>query len=285
MSRTITVIGATGHLGRLAVEALLERGVAPSDIRATGRATERLADLADRGVQVLRVDRDDEAAVADAVRGAASVLLVSGTEPGRVEQHRRVVEAAREAGVEQLVYTSGPHARGSSVRLLADHAATEELLETSGVPHTVLRNAWYVENYTGQVETYRAHGMVGSAGEGRVSLAPRREYAEAAAVVLTTDGHLGKVYELGGEAVTLPQVAAAVSRAVGEQIGYTDVPVDALREVLAGAGVPAPMDAVLADVDRGIADGELQVPTADLEKLLGRPATGLDDAVSAALRG
>ena len=100
MSRTITVIGATGHLGRLAVEALLERGVAPSDIRATGRATERLADLADRGVQVLRVDRDDEAAVADAVRGAASVLLVSGTEPGRVEQHRRVVEAAREAAVQ-----------------------------------------------------------------------------------------------------------------------------------------------------------------------------------------
>ncbi|MGV3565022.1 MAG: SDR family oxidoreductase [Nocardioides sp.] len=283
MSRTITVFGATGHLGRLTVEALLERGVAPSDIRATGRATERLADLADRGVQVLRVDRDDEAAVADALLGADAVLLVSGTEPGRVEQHRRVVEAAREAGVEQLVYTSGPHARGSSVQLLADHATTEELLETSGVPHTVLRNAWYVENYTAQVETYRAHGMVGAAGEGRVSLAPRREYAEAAAVVLTTDGHLGKVYELGGEAHTLAEVAAVIGETIGQEITYTDVPVEQLQQVLVGAGVPAPMDAVLADVDRGIAAGELLVPTTDLETLLGRPATDLRQAVEETL--
>jgi len=282
---SLTVIGATGHLGRLVVEHLLARGVAPAEVTATGRAVERLDDLAEQGVRVLRTDLDDDAQVAAAVAGAERVLLVSGNEPSRVEQHRRVVDAAVAAGVQHLVYTSGPHATTSTVQLLADHATTERLLAESGLETTMLRNAWYVENYTAQVDTYRAHGMVGAARDGLVSVAPRSEYAEAAAVVLTTDGHGGAVYELGGEAVTLPQVAAAVSRAVGEQIGYTDVPVDALREVLAGAGVPAPMDAVLADVDRGIADGELQVPTADLEKLLGRPATGLDDAVSAALRG
>ncbi|GGL45172.1 SDR family oxidoreductase [Phycicoccus endophyticus] len=280
---TIAVLGATGHLGRLAVEHLLQRGVEPGRVVATGRAVERLEDLAGQGVRVLPVERDDAGAVRSALEGVDRVLLVSGTDPGRVEQHRIAIEAAADAGVELLGYTSGPHADTSSVLLMADHRETEELLEASAVPSVVLRNAWYVENYTAQVATYREHGMVGAAGEGRVSLALRREYAEAAAAALTGEGHAGKVYELGGPAVTMPEIAEAVSAVIGEQVAYTDVAVEALRGILADAGVPAPMDAVFADVDRGIAAGELLVPTEDLERLLGRPATPLRAAVEEAL--
>lgn len=279
----IVVVGATGHLGRLVVEQLLERGVDPSSITATGRAVERLDDLAARGVRVLAVDRSDAAAVRSALEGADKVLLVSGTEPDRVEQHRTVVDAAKDAGVAHLVYTSGPKADTSTMLLLADHRATEELLEASGLATTVLRNAWYVENYTGQVDTYREHGMVGAARDGLVSVALRREYAEAAAVVLTTPGHEGAVYELGGEAVTLPQIAEAVSEVIGQDVASTDVPVEQLRSILEGAGLPEPVAAVFADVDRGIADGELHVPETDLERLLGRPATRLRPAVAEAL--
>ena len=280
---SITVFGATGHLGRLVVEHLLARGVAPGDITATGRAVDRLADLAQQGVRVLAVDLDDPAAVATAVEGADRVLLVSGLEPHRVTQHRTVIDAAVAAGVGQLSYTSGPRASTSRMLLMADHAATEELLAAAPLPTTVLRNAWYIENYTAQIETLREHGLVGAAQDGRVSVAPRRVYAEAAAVVLTTDGHDGRTYELGGPAVTLSEIAAAISAATGEEIGYTDVPVDQLRAILEGAGLPEALAAVFADVDRGIAEGELRVDVTDLEALLGRPVTGLDAAVREAL--
>lgn len=279
----IAVVGATGHLGRLVVEHLLARGVEPGRIRATGRAVEKLSDLAERGVDVRAVDRDDVESTAAALDGVDRVLLVSGNDPGRVEQHRAVIDAAVKGGARHIVYTSGPRATESSMLLMADHAATEQLLQGAPLDTTVLRNAWYVENYTGQVDTYRQHGVVGAAGDGLVSVAPRREYAEAAAVVLTTDGHAGRVYELGGDAVTLPDIAAAISAVIGQELTYTDVPVAQLREILAGAGVPAPMDEVFADVDRGIAAGELHVPTDDLATLLGRLPTDLRTAVREAL--
>ena len=147
---------------------------------------------------------------------------------------------------------------------MADHAATEEALAASGLTYTVLRDGWYVENYTGQVDTYLQHGMVGAAGDGTVSIAPRSDYAEAAAVVLTTDGHAGKVYELGGEALTLPEIAALIATETGSDIAYTDVPVETLTGILVGAGFPEPVAAVFADVDRGISEGELLVDPTDL---------------------
>lgn len=281
---SIVVTGATGQLGHLVVEALLDRGVPASEITAVARSTDKLADLADRGVTVTAADYTDPASLDAAFAGADSVLLVSSNDfNDRPGQHRNAIDAAKRAGVSRLVYTSGPKATTSSVLLLADHGTTENYLQESGLPSTALRNGWYVENYTAQWPTYREHGMVGSAGEGRVSLAPRSDFAEAAAVVLTTDGHEGKVYELGGEAVTLTELAAVFSDATGTKVEYTDVPVEALVGILEGAGLPAPLATVFADVDRGIAAGELFVDPADLEELLGRPATPVAEAVRSAL--
>ena len=281
---SIVVTGATGQLGHLVVEALLDRGVPASEITAVARSTDKLADLADRGVAVMAADYTDPASLDAAFAGADSVLLVSSNDfNDRPGQHRNAIDAAKRAGVSRLVYTSGPKATTSSVLLLADHGTTENYLQESGLPSTALRNGWYVENYTAQWPTYREHGMVGSAGEGRVSLAPRSDFAEAAAVVLTTDGHEGKVYELGGEAVTLTELAAVFSDATGTKVEYTDVPVEALVGILEGAGLPAPLATVFADVDRGIAAGELFVDPADLEELLGRPATPVAEAVRSAL--
>ena len=280
------VTGATGHLGRLAVEALLARGVPAAEITATGRTTDSLADLAARGVRTVAADYHDAASLEAAFAGADVVLLVSsGSFDDRAGQHRTAIDAAKAAGVGRLVYTSGPKATTSRMLLMADHRATEEYLATSGLPHTVLRDGWYVENYTAQVPGYLEHGMVGSAGEGRVSIALRREYAEAAAVVLTSDGHEGKTYELGGEAVTLAELAGLISAATGSTITYTDVPVATLTGILVGAGFPEPVAEIFADVDRGISEGELLVDPADLAALLGRPATSAAEAVRIALAG
>jgi NAD(P)H dehydrogenase (quinone) len=280
---SVVVTGATGHLGRLVVESLLARGVPAAEITATGRSTEKIDDLAARGVQVVAVDYKDPASLDTALAGADTVLLVSSNDfDDRAGQHRNVIDAAVRAGVGRLVYTSGPKADTSSILLLADHRSTEEYLATSGLTTTVLRNGWYVENYTDQLATYLEHGMVGSAGDGRVSLAPRSDLAEAAAAVLTTEGHDGKVYELGGEAVTLPELAAVISESTGSTVTYSDVSVEAFAGILAGAGLPAPLPQIFADVDRGIALGELYVDPADLASLLGRPATPVADAVKEA---
>jgi NAD(P)H dehydrogenase (quinone) len=182
--------------------------------------------------------------------------------------------------VQLIAYTSIPQADTSSMLLAVEHLATERELAASGVPHVLLRNGWYLENYTEQLQAFLAHGIAGSAGDGKVSAAARLDFAEAAATVLTEEGHAGATYELGGEAFTLPELAAAVSVATGTTVTYTDLPVEAYEQVLLGAGVPAPMAHILADSDRGLAQGELFVEGSDLEKLIGRPATTLQQALA-----
>jgi len=279
---TIVVTGATGHLGHLAVEALLNRGIAADQIVATGRNVDKLADLAARGVTVLAGSYDDPASLATAFAGADKVLLVSGSEVGkRVQQHTNAIDAAKAAGVQLIAYTSIPYADRSTLLLAEEHTATERVLAASGVPYVLLRNSWYFENYTAQLPTFLAHGIAGSAGTGRVSAAARRDYAEAAATVVAEDGHAGAVYELGGPAFTLAELAAAVTTATGTEVTYTDLPVETYEQILVGAGVPAPMARILADADRGLAAGELFVDSAPLEKLIGRPATTLAEALAA----
>ncbi len=224
---TIVVTGATGHLGRLTVQALLRRGVPADQIVATGRQVDKLDDLAARGVHIRRADYTDPASLRAAFAGADKVLLVSSSEVGqRAAQHANAIDAAKDAGVSLLAYTSIPQADTSTLLLAAEHRQTEQLLADSGVPHVLLRNGWYVENYTGQLPVYLEHGIAGAAGDGKVSPAPRADFAEAAATVLVEDGHPGKTYELGGHAVTMTEVAQIVSDATGQQVTYTDMAVE-----------------------------------------------------------
>ena len=283
---TIVVTGATGHLGRLAVESLLARGVAPAEVVATGRRGEALADLADHGVHVLASDYTDPSSLRAVFEGADKVLLVSSSEIGRrAAQHRNAIDAARAAGVGLVAYTSIAHADTAQLRLAAEHLATEKLLAESGLPHVLLRNSWYIENYTPQLPTYLEYGAVlGSAGEGRVSAATRRDYADAAAAVLTTDGHAGAVYELGGDdAFTLAELAAAVSEVSGREVAYRDLPAEAYADALVHSGLDRAYAETLADADLGLRRGELLVTTGDLSRLIGRPTASLREVLSASL--
>ena len=278
---SLVVTGATGHLGRLTVEALLARGVAPDAITATGRDATKLAALAELGVQTAVASFDDPDSLAKAFAGAERVLLVSGNEFGqRVTQHGNAIDAAKAAGVALLAYTSAPYASTTSMLLATEHRATEELILASGVPYALLRNGWYIENYTGQLATTLEHGMVGSAGDGRLSVAARSDYAEAAAVVLSTDGHEHATYELGGDiGVSLADIAGAIAAASGQAVPYIDVTPEAHLQVLLGAGLPQPMAEVFVDVDRAIAAGELLVTSGDLARLIGHEATPLSAGI------
>jgi NAD(P)H dehydrogenase (quinone) len=283
----LLITGATGHLGRLVVEQLLAAGVPAGDIVATGRATDKIKDLADRGVRVRPVDFADPAAVRAAVAGADRVLLVSAMDPGaRVAQHGTVIDAARAAGVELVAYTSIVNAGTATIELAADHQATEQLLRDSGVPHVLLRNGWYHENYTDRLPAFLAQGAIpGSAGHGRISAAARADYAAAAVRVLTTDGHAGRAYELGGdEPFTMAQLAAEITAQSGKEVRYVDLPEAEYAKALREHGMPGAFADMVAETDAAVAEGALHTPSGDLAALTGRPATTLSAAVAAALR-
>lgn len=282
---SIVVTGATGHLGRLVVEHLLERGTPAQDVVATGRAVDRLADLAARGVRTAVADFDDPATLAAAFDGADTVLLVSGSEVGRrVPQHTAAIEAARAAGVRRVVYTSAPHADTTPLPLAAEHRATEEVLRASGLTWTVLRNNWYSENYLPVLDQAAATGVVvSSTGQGRVASAPRDDFAAAAAVVLTTDGHDDRVYELSGDvAWTHDELAAAAAEVLGRPVEHRAVSADEHRAILEEAGLDAGTIAFLVGLDEGIARGDLADATADLRTLVGRPTVPLVETFRAA---
>lgn len=285
---SIVVTGATGHLGRLTIEALLRRGIPAADIIATGRDIARIKDLADRGISVRRADFSDTDGLAEAFAGADRLLLISASVPvgERVANHRSVIDAAASAGVSLVAYTSTTHADTATTVIGATHGETEKYLRARGIPSVMLRNGWYLENYTSQLPQILQNGaVVGAAGEGRISAASRADYAEAAAVVLTAEGHTGAVYELGGdESFTLTELAAAITDAAGKQVTYSDLPVADFAQVLAAAGLPAELAEVLADADRGMNRGEMYTDSGDLRRLIGRPPVPLAEALAVALR-
>lgn len=281
----IVVTGASGQLGRLVIEALLQR-VSAAEIVAVVRDSAKAGDLVARGVQLRQADYNQPATLEAAFQGADKLLLISSSEIGqRVAQHRAVIEAAQRAGVKLLAYTSVLHADTSPLGLAAEHRETEALLRASGLPVVLLRNGWYTENYAASIPAALAHGvLLGSADAGRIASAARADYAAAAAAVLTGADQGGRIYELAGDtSYTLSEFAAEVARQSGQAVAYQDLPEAAYEAALTGAGLPPGLAALLADSDTGASKGGLFDDGHQLSALIGRPTTPLAESVRAAL--
>jgi NAD(P)H dehydrogenase (quinone) len=287
-SAKILVIGASGQLGRLVIEALLKT-VPAADIAAGVRTPANAADLAKLGVDVRQADYTRPEALEQAFAGIERVLLISSNELGqRATQHQNVIDAAKKAGVKLLAYTSVLHADTSPLGLAEEHRQTEAVLRASGVPFVVLRNGWYTENYTASIPAALAHNaFLGSAGDGRISSAARADYAAAAAAVLTAKSDLaGKIYELAGdESYTLTQFAAEIARQSGKAVGYHNLPEAEFKAVLVDAGLPEPLAGLLSDSDTGVSKGAIFDDSRQLSKLIGRPTTPFATTIAAALKG
>lgn len=282
---TIAVTGATGHLGRLVVDALLETQE-PDSIVAVVRDEAKAAPLAEKGVQLRVANYDDPAALEAALAGVAKVLLISSSEIGkRFEQHRNVIDAAKTVGVPYVAYTSAPGATSSALILAPEHKATEEYLAASGLAFTVLRNGWYTENYVQQLETAKQTGtVVAAVGDGRVASASRADFAAGAAAVLLSDGHEGSVYELSGDvAWHYDELAQAISEITGSPVTYRPVDPAEYIGILTGAGLDEATAGFVVALDQNTADGLLAGVTGELSALIGRPTTPLLEGLRAAV--
>ena len=279
------VTGATGQLGRLVIESLLKT-VAADQIVAAVRSPAKAADLADRGVQVREADYDRPDTLSSALGGVDRLLLISSSEVGgRTPQHQAVIDAAKTTGVKMIAYTSILHADRSPLKLAIEHKETEAALVASGLPIVLLRNGWYTENYLLALKPALEHGvMLGSAKEGRISLAARADYAEAAAKVLVAESGAAQTYELAGDqAFTLSELAAEISRQAGREVSYNNIPEPEFMAVLVGNGLPQGYANLIADSDAQAANGGLFEDGRDLSRLIGRPTTPVAATIAIAL--
>ena len=279
---TIAITGATGHLGQLVIEKLKQK-VDASEIVALVRTPAKAAGL---GVATREADYTRQDTLDVALKGVDTLLLISGNEIGqRAVQHENVIRAAVKNGVKRIVYTSLLHADKSPLNLAPEHVQTEQALKNSGLDYTILRNGWYSENYTGSIAPALGLGaFYGSAGEGKISSAPREDYAEAAVVALTGQGHEGKTYELAGdEFYTLTDLAAEITAQSGKDIPYRNIPEADYAAALKNAGLPDGFAEAIASWDTGASQNAMFDDSHVLSKLIGRKTTPIAVSVQKAL--
>lgn len=282
---TYGVTGASGQLGKFVLDALLARGIAPGSIVAFGRDVSKLADHAAKGITVRAIDYDKPEELAGQLAGIDRLLLISGSALGqRPRQHAAVIDAAKQAGLGYIAYTSVLEAPTTPIRLGAEHKATEECLAASGIAHDLLRMGWYNENYIAALPAQVEYGLItGAQGNGRISSASRSDLAAGAAVVLV-EGKGGDIYNLAGdESWTMSDFAAEVSRQAGKEVRYQDMSEADYAASLLAVGIPEAYAPVIANSAFSTSLGALENNDRTLSRLTGRPTTPIAATIARAL--
>jgi len=260
--RTLVVTGASGHLGRRAVELLLDAEA--GRIVATTRSPEKLLPLADRGAEIRRADFDDPVSLVEAFAGADRLLLISTDALGRrLTQHRAAIRAALRAGVQHVVYTSVPNPEKWEANFATEHAETETALRASGLGWTMMRNNLYSDHLLTKLSDAIASGeLVAAAGDGGAAYVTRKNCAGAAAAALASSDFDGRTFDVTGpSAVTHTELAKIASDISRSQVQYLATP----------SG---------NDFEAAIAKGYLETVTGSVEELTGYPPTSVAEFLS-----
>ncbi|KKC47730.1 NmrA family protein [Paenibacillus sp. D9] len=276
------VTGATGKLGTIVVETLL-KSVPASDLAVSVRDPEKAEGLRVRGVEVRQGDFDRPETLDAAFAGIDRLLIISadGDNETRIRQHTNAVAAAERAGVKFIAYTSATNANESKLFLAEVHRVTEQAIVKTGIPYSFLRNNWYLENEIASIQGVMAGApWVTSAGSGKVGWALRQDYAAAVAAVLAGNGHDNTIYELSGKLMTQEELASALGTVLGKEVPFQQVDDAAYADIMKGAGVPDFVIPILVSIQQAIREGALELESNDFEKLLGRPATPISEALT-----
>lgn len=284
----IVVTGATGHLGRLIVEALVER-VGLDAVAASARKPDKAAALSAAGVRVRRGDFDDTTSLSHAFEGATQVLIVSSNARARggdaIGQHRTAIDAARAAGARRILYTSHMAASAESAfPPMLDHAATEAMLADAGLPWISLRNGFYASSGVDLLREALKTGTAAAPADGPVAWTAHADLAEAAAVIATDESYpTGPTAPLTA-AETLDLAAlAALATELGRPVRREVVTDGAFRAAMVDGGAPAAAAAMLLGLYRAAHAGEFAPADPTLATLLGRAPTPMRDVMAARL--
>lgn len=277
MSATLLVTGASGKFSRLVIQFLLDDyHVEPGNIVAATRDPAKLTDLSAKGVKTVAADFDDPASLAAAFKGVDRLLIVStdalGAPGKRLAQHTVAVQAAKAAGVGHILYTSMPKAEDSLVNFAPDHKGTEDAIKSSGLGHTILRNSWYMENLMSSLPNALKSGrwMTATNG-GKVPYISRADLARAAAAALASDDRSSRTLTLTGpEGLTVERMAAIAAEVFGTPIEVVPVPLEGLKQGMAGAGLPGFVVDLVASIEANTAAGKFDIVTDSVEKLTGK---------------
>jgi NAD(P)H dehydrogenase (quinone) len=236
------ISGASGNFGRMTVDRLLKR-MEPSDLILSSRKPDNLANYAKLGCTIRFADFDKPESLIPAAQGAEKMLLISGHKVGyRIKQHCDAIEAAKQAGVQHIVYTSyfGSDA-GNTALVCVDHHGTEELLKSSGLRYTILRDGMYGDSiFNAAMPAAIATGKWRMcAGDGQVNLVDREDCVDSAVTVLSTDGHENKTYNLvGPDLWSFPQMAALTAELAGRPVEVIQLTEAQMYEFLDTVGIP-----------------------------------------------
>lgn len=283
---TIAITGASGSLGRSTAELVLQQHD-PSQVVLTSRTPESLDALAARGADVRHADFTDPASLRTALRGVDRLLLVSTNAVGsRVSQHHAAIDAAVEAGVQHVVYTSVPEPVPSNPALVVpDHAETEAKLRASGLRWTMLRNNFYSHLQAAEVEVaIRTGTYVTNVGTGRTAYVTREDCAAVAAAVLTQPGHEDTVYDVTGpQALSAAEIVSAARTISGKDVELVHVSDDELAAGLRRNGLPPEIADLVTSLGAASRAGFLSTVTSVVADTTGREPTTMQRALQAAL--
>ncbi|BAP86278.1 NmrA family protein [Paucilactobacillus hokkaidonensis JCM 18461] len=275
------ITGVTGNFGTTALKTLAQL-VPATDIVALARNVEKAQQTVPAGVTVKVGDYTDPTSLTDSLTGVDKLLFIS-SQPGaavsREQQHLNVVQAAKTAGVKYIAYTSFPHADQAKTPLAADHKTTEQAIINADLPHSFLRNNWYLENELGSIKpSLTGQAFVYSAADGRAGWALEREYAQAAAKVLVTD-QPKPVYEFAGAARTYRDLADATAQLTNQKFDVLSVNDADYKKGLTDSGLDEATAGLVTMFQTLIRDGNLDEDTTDLPDVLGHDLQPLSAAI------
>jgi NAD(P)H dehydrogenase (quinone) len=281
------VTGATGKFGTKVVETLLKT-VPASQLAVSVRKPEKAEGLKARGVEVRHGDFDHPETLDSAFADIDRLLIISadGDNETRIRQHINAVAGAERAGVRFIAYTSIVNAKESKNLFAPTHQATEEAILKTGIPYSFLRNNWYLENEIPSIQGVLAGApWVTSAGNGKVGWALQQDYAEAAAAVLSGNGHENTIYELSGKLLTQEELVSNLGTLLGKEIPVQQVDDATYADIMKGIGIPDFIIPLLVDIQKSIREGTLAFESNDFERLLGRPVTPIKEALTQMVNG
>lgn len=275
---TILITGVTGHLGKSVINLLLNK-TAVSNLAVLARDASKAEDLKAKGVEIRQADYKDYHSLVAAFMGIDKLYFVSGSDDfsNRASQHANVVKAAKEAGAKHIIYTSFQRkneTETSPIALVTDaHLKTEKLLKDSGMSYTILKHNFYMDMlpmFIGD-KIFETGSIYLPAGEGKASYTLRNDMAEVASIILTTEGHENKIYDITNDkTVSFTEIAAIISQVSGKTINYVSPTQAEYIQTLSGAGVPMEYVRIFSVFCEAIKQTEFDQTNNIIETLTGR---------------